>query len=75
MRLLGFILVGDKTGAASAIGKAGVTAEAELKSWFGVAPKLAHGGGSAVICKHLGFTSTLRHISGHSHLPLDSGGS
>ena len=41
MRLLGFILVGDKTGAASAIGKAGVTAEAELKSWFGV----AHGRG------------------------------
>ena len=26
MRLLGFILVGDKTGAASAIGEAGVTA-------------------------------------------------
>ena len=47
--------MGDKTGAASAIGEAGVTAKAELKSWFGVAPKVAHGGGSAVVCKHLEF--------------------
>ena len=33
MRLLGIFLVGGKTGAASAIGLAGVTAEAELQYW------------------------------------------
>ena len=42
----------------------GVTAEAELKSRFGVAAKVAHGGGSAVVCKHQGFTCTLRRIAG-----------
>ena len=50
MRLLGFILVDDKTGAASAIGEAGVTAKAELKSLARFAAKVAHGGGSAAIC-------------------------
>ena len=75
MRLLGFVLGEDGLGAASAIGEAGVTAKAELKSWVGVAAEVEHRGGSAVVCKQLGFTCTLRRISGHSHLPLDSGGS
>ena len=70
-----WFLGGDWTGAASAIDEAGVTAEAELKSRIGDAAKVAHGGGSAVVCKHQGFTCTLRRIAGHSHLPLDSGGS
>ena len=35
MHLLGLFLVGDRTGAASAIGEAGVSAEAELKSYVG----------------------------------------
>ena len=66
--------MGGKTGAASAIGEAGVTAEAELKSRFGVAAKVAHGGGSAVVCKHQGFTCTLRRIAGHCSTFLSDGG-
>ena len=50
MRLLGFFLVKIGLGAASVVGVTGVTAEAELKSRFEVAAKVAHGGGSAVVC-------------------------
>ena len=46
MRLLGIILVviGLEAGAASAIVEAGVTAEAELKSWLSVAAEVERGG-------------------------------
>ena len=40
MRLLGIILGGDCTGAASAMYEAGVTAKAELKSQVGVAAEV-----------------------------------
>ena len=44
MRLLGFVLGEDGLGAASAIGEAGVTAKAELKSRVGVAAEVERGG-------------------------------
>ena len=43
MRLLGIILGGDGTGAATTLGVVGVTAEAELKSVVAQAAKVAHG--------------------------------
>ena len=44
MRLLGIILGGNGTGAATTIGVVGVTADAELKSRVGVAAEVERGG-------------------------------
>ena len=44
------MVIGLETGTASAIVEAGVTAKAELKSLNRFAAKVAHGGGSAVVC-------------------------
>ena len=64
MRLLGIILGGDWTGAASAMYEAGVTAKAELKSQVGVAAEVERGKDQLQFVDIVGFTCTLRRKAG-----------